>query len=40
MEKFRSEVLKALKKELKSVKAELKLDTPPNPEMGDFSFAC
>jgi len=40
MEKFRQEVLKALKKELKNVKAEIKLDSPPNPEMGDFAFPC
>ena len=40
MDKFRQEVLKALKKELKGVKAEISLSVPPNPEMGDFAFAC
>jgi arginyl-tRNA synthetase len=40
MDKFRNEVLKALKKELKGVKAGISLEVPPNPEMGDFAFPC
>ncbi len=40
MEKFRSEVLKALKKELKGVKAKIELEVPPDSKMGDFAFPC
>jgi arginyl-tRNA synthetase len=40
MDKFRQKVLDALKKELKGVKAEISLESPPNPEMGDYAFPC
>lgn len=40
MEKFQSEVLKALKKELKGVKARIELEVPPDSNMGDFAFPC
>lgn len=40
MEKFRKEVVKSLKKELKDVKAGIELEVPPDSSMGDFAFPC
>ncbi len=37
MDKFKEEIIKALKKE---VKADIELETPPQAEMGDYAFPC
>lgn len=38
MDKFREEIIKAIKKEIKD--AEITLEIPPNPELGDYAFPC
>ena len=37
MNKFKEYIVKVLKDE---VKADIELETPPNPEMGDYAFTC
>jgi len=37
MDKFKEEILKAIKKE---VKADIELEVPPKPELGDYAFPC
>jgi len=37
MDKFKEEIIKALKKE---VKADIELEIPPKPELGDYAFPC
>ena len=37
MDKFKEEIIKALKKE---VKADIELEVPPKPELGDYAFPC
>ena len=37
MDKFKEEILKAIKKE---VKADIELEIPPKPELGDYAFPC
>jgi len=37
MNKFKEYIVKVLKDE---VKADIELETPPNPEMGDYAFPC
>ncbi len=37
MDKFREEIIKVLKKE---VKADIELEIPPKPELGDYAFPC
>jgi len=37
MDKFKEEIIKALKKE---VKADVELEIPPKPELGDYAFPC
>jgi len=37
MDKFKEEILKAIKKE---VKADVDLEIPPKPELGDYAFPC
>ena len=38
MDKFREEIIKAIKKEIKD--AEITLEIPPKPELGDYAFPC
>ncbi len=38
MDQFREEIIKAIKKEVKD--AEITLEVPPNPELGDYAFPC
>jgi len=38
MDQFREEIIKAIKKEVKD--AEIILEIPPNPELGDYAFPC
>ena len=38
MDRFREEIIKAIKKEVKE--AEIVLETPPKPELGDYAFPC
>src|SRR3989338_11623834 len=38
MDQFREEIIKAIKKEVKD--AEIILEVPPNPELGDYAFPC
>jgi arginyl-tRNA synthetase len=37
MDKFREEIIKSLKKE---VKTDIELEVPPKPDMGDYAFPC
>jgi arginyl-tRNA synthetase len=37
MDKFKEEIIKAIKKE---VKTDISLETPPKPELGDYAFPC
>ena len=37
MDKFKEEIIKAIKKE---VKADIELEIPPRPDMGDYAFPC
>jgi len=37
MDKFKEEIIKLLKKELKQ---DIELEVPPNPEFGDYAFPC
>ena len=37
MDKFREEIIKSLKKE---VKTDIGLEVPPKPDMGDYAFPC
>ena len=37
MDKFKEEIIKAIKKE---VKADIELEVPPKPELGDYAFPC
>ena len=37
MDKFKEEIIKAIKKE---VKADIALEIPPKPELGDYAFPC
>ncbi len=38
MDQFKDEIIKLLKKELKD--AEIALEVPPKPELGDYAFPC
>ncbi|MBI2647417.1 arginine--tRNA ligase [Candidatus Woesearchaeota archaeon] len=38
MDKFKNAIIKFLKKEINL--EDIRLDTPPNPEMGDYAFPC
>ena len=38
MDQFREEIIKAIKKEVKD--ADISLEVPPNPELGDYAFPC
>ena len=38
MDQFREEIIKAIKKEVKE--AEIVLEVPPKPELGDYAFPC
>ena len=37
MDRFKEEIIKAIKKE---VKADIELEVPPKPELGDYAFPC
>ena len=37
MDRFKEEIIKAIKKE---VKADIALEIPPKPELGDYAFPC
>jgi len=37
MDKFKEEIIKSLKKEVKS---DIELEIPPKPELGDYAFPC
>jgi len=37
MDKFKEEIIKSIKKE---VKADVELEIPPKPELGDYAFPC
>ena len=37
MDKFKEEITKAIKKE---VKEDVELEVPPKPELGDYAFPC
>ena len=37
MDEFKEEIIKSIKKE---VKADVELEIPPNPDMGDYAFPC
>src|SRR3989339_656284 len=38
MDQFKDEIIKLLKKEIKD--ADIILEIPPNPELGDYAFPC
>ena len=38
MDKFREEIINAIKKEVKDI--DIVLEVPPNPDMGDYAFPC